>query len=269
MGTCLAAAIPGERPRPRRPAGARLQVFYDEGVHGEISMGSFPEEVTEGLIGMPGEWLEFDPAREALVVRHIQPSSKPSLPVITAELVRVLAAIPPGLHEGIPGGDLFVHTEPGGELVRLRVQPGGSVMLQWAHPDFHKALKRPYAGSVETTIEPWSQRLNGHVGFRAPDPVAAAAELETLADTFEGLYPEGDWISEGDPETGEITVRMVDVNLDAKLLLDRLLGLAEPRSLSGRFEVASFGEDPPEQHVRFVFEDGKAWVQRPLLWEGR
>ena len=32
-------------------------------------------------------------------------------------------------------------------------------------------------------------------------------------------------------------------------------------------EVSSFAAFVPEQHLRFRLDDGKSWVQRPVLWE--
>jgi hypothetical protein len=108
--------------------------------------------------------------------------------------------------------------------------------------------------------------LDGTVSFRSPTPEVAAVALQDLADTFEGLYPEGDCVARA---TGGSTVEltMEEVNLDAAKLVALLQELADPRSLSGRFEVSAFGTVLPETRLRFVFEDGKVWVQHPLLWE--
>ncbi len=59
---------------------------------------------------------------------------------------------------------------------------------------------------------------------------------------------------------------MREVNLDARLLVERLEALAAPRSLNGRIDVSSFGDAAPEHLVRLLFEFGKMWVQHPLLW---
>jgi hypothetical protein len=114
-------------------------------------------------------------------------------------------------------------------------------------------------------IDPEVQRLDGSVVFRAADPEGAAAAVQDLADTYEGLYPEGDFVATatGGPS---VELTMTGVNLDAVRLVDLLLGLAAPRSLTGRFQVSSFGTFLPESQVRFLFEGGKVWVQHPLLW---
>jgi hypothetical protein len=159
-----------------------------------------------------------------------------------------------------------VHSrENRGQLVRLRVERGGAIHIQWAHPEFKKALRRPYAGGREVAIDPEVQRLNGTVRLRTPDTAEAVARLEDLVETFEGLYPEGECRAR--PAGGmKVELEMTDVNVDAASLVKLLTDLAEPRSLDGRLEVSTFGKDHPEHHLRLVFEDGEIWVQHPLLW---
>jgi hypothetical protein len=242
-------------------------MFYDQGCVGRVELGDVPAELAQRLASIPGEWLEFDPPTGAIVVRHVEPTSTLHLPAIAGELVRIFSEIPAELHAEIPGGDLFVHTEDEhGQLVRIKVVPGGAISIQWAHPDFKRALRRPYAGGTELLIDPEVQRLDGTVTFRSPTPETAAVALQDLADTYEGLYPEGDCVARS-AGGQSVELRMSEVNLDAALLVDLLLELAEPRSLSGRFEVSSFGTVLPEQQLRFLFEDGKVWVQHPLLWD--
>ena len=241
-------------------------MFYDQGCVGRIELGPIPAEVGERLAAIPGEWLEFDSPSGSIVVRHVQPTSARHLPAISFELVRIFSQIPAQFHEDIPGGDLFVHTEEeNGQLVRLRVESGGTIHIQWAHPDFKRALRRPYMGGSELSIDPEVQRLDGTVTFRSATPEKAAVTLQDLADTFEGLYPEGDCVARAIGGS-QVELTMREVNLDAALLVKLLQELADPRSLSGGFEVGSFGTVLPERQLRFLFEDGKLWVQHPLLW---
>ena len=232
--------------------------------HGRIELGELPDAVRARLAGLPGEWLEFDPDAAAIVVRHVQPTEAPVLATTASELVRMLNEIPYDLKTRIPGGVLFVHTEATGELVRLRVSANGALSIEWAHPDYEGAARKPYGDGHELAIEPWEQRLNGEVEFVSKEAETAAHELQSLADTFEGLYPEGDFRATADAST--VRVRMVDVNLDVKRLLDRLLFLADKSTLYGRIDVGSFGDSLPENLVRLLFETGEVWVQRPLLW---
>lgn len=240
-------------------------MFYDTGCYGRVALGPMPAEVEPRLTALPGEWLEYDPEADAIVVRHIQPTSAPSLPTIAGELVNILAEVPPAQHAAIRGGDLFVHTERMAQLVRLRVEPGGAVHIRWAHPDYASAAKRPYLRGREAMVDPRVQRLNGQVRLAVADPAAAASAIEALADTYEGLYPEGE-CRVSTQDGGTLQLGLADVNLDADLLVELLQRLARPGSLTGRLEVASFAGEAPERDARFVFEDGAVWFQRPVLW---
>jgi hypothetical protein len=239
-------------------------MFYDEGCHGRVVVGDLPDEIRHRLVAIPGEWLEFDPSAGVIVVRHVQPTSGPSLPTIARELVWMLAEIPAELHERIGGGELLVHTEDSPHLVRLRVEPGGSVRIDWAHPSYAEARKKPYTDGREVPTESVFCRLNGQVTFAAQNPEVAARDMQRLADTFEGLYPEGDF--RAGPVEGGVRVVMRDVNLDARLLVARLQGLAQPGSVAGSVEVSSFDDRHPDERVRIVFHEGKTWVQEPFLW---
>ena len=89
--------------------------------------------------------------------------------------------------------------------------------------------------------------------------------IQDLADTFEGLYPEGDCVARA-AGGNDVELTMSEVNLDAAKLVAVLKEVAQPRSLTGQFEVSSFGTVLPENRLRFVFEAGNLWVQHPLLW---
>jgi hypothetical protein len=243
-------------------------MFYDTGCYGGVALGELPAPVRQRLAAVPGEWLEYDAPTGMIVVRHVQPSAGPSLPTIAGELVRLLAELPEAAQAVIPGGELFVHTEQS-QLVRLKVEAGGTLRIEWAHPDYGKARPQPWGGRAERLeiVEPRVQRLNGTVSFATQDATRAARELETLADTYEGLYPEGNLVVTPDPPKAGVVVEVRDLNLDVLLLVERLRALAAAGSLAGHIEVSSFATVYPEQHLRFVFKDGAPWVQRPVLWE--
>jgi hypothetical protein len=231
-----------------------------------VVLGELPESVQQRLAALPGDWLEYDLPTGMIVVRHIQPSAGPSLPTIAGEVVRMLAEIPESAQALIPGGELFVHTEKS-QLVRLKVEAGGALRIEWAHPDYESARPQPWRGEHLVIVEPRVQRLNGTVRFATPDASRAARELETVADTYEGLYPEGNLVVTPDASHAGVCVEVRDLNLDVLLLVERLLQLAAAGSLTGHIEVSSFATVYPEQHLRFVFKDGAPWVQRPVLWE--
>jgi len=238
---------------------------YQSGCHGRVVLGALPADVQRHLASLPGEWLEYDPQTGAIEIGHIQPSTGPILPTVTVELVRILSEIPYDLQSDIKGGDFFVHTEePATQLVRIRVEAGGSMHIQWAHPEYAGAAKEPWSEKVTITTPEWEHRLNGKISFAADDGPAAIASLRSLADTFEGLYPEGDFETTAEGEL--VTVTLTDVNLDGRLLTNRLVEIARPGTLSGRFDIGSFADFVPENLVRVLFEDGAASVQHPLLW---
>ena len=242
-------------------------MFYQSGCSGRVDLGKLPRETQQRLAALPGEWLEFDPVAGAIVVRHCQPSSTPCLPSITEELVRMLAEVPSAQQAAIPGGDLYVHTEGKGHLVRLHVALGGFLQVCWAHPDYSRAHRTLYTGR-ESLVEPEVQCLNGCASLVTASPSRAAQELEALANNFEGLYPEGECMASTDERESKVRIELRNINLDARLLIARLQQLAVPGTLFGRIEVASFAVAAPEQYARFLFDQGKVWVERPVLWEG-
>jgi len=241
-------------------------MYSDHGCHGEVDLGTLPPEIQSRLEQLPGVWLEFESESGRILVRHAQPTSGPDLPLIAGELVQMLSQIPVELHEQIVGGAFYVHTLDTRQYVRLHVESGGVLQLQWARADFSSASKQKYQGRGDISLDPLYHRLNGSVRFRAADPAAAAAGLEDLADTYEGLYPEGEFSALGDVAPERVDFVMRDLNLDAHLLVERLVDVARPGTLEGCFTVSSFGEIEPENDLRIVFEHGAVFIQRPTLW---
>lgn len=233
---------------------------------GSITLGTLARASQQLLARLPGEWLEFDPGSARIVVRLCQPSASPSLPTIASELVRMLAELTGPERAAIPGGELYVHPEGKAQPARLRVDPGGVLEICWAFPDYSRAQRRPYCGR-EVLVEPALQCLNGSVSFVATARGVAVRDLETLAQTFEGLYPEGRFTVGTDEREGRARIELHDVNLDVSLLIDRLQQLAVPGSATGRIEVSSFAATDFEEYARFVFDAGQVWVERPALWE--
>lgn len=241
-------------------------MFHDQGCQGRVLIGPLPDQVRANLTTLPGEWLEYDAPSEAIVVRHIQPSAAPCLPTIVAELVRMLSLIPVEHHGAIGGGDFFIHTEDSPHVVRLRVDPGGALRINWAHPSFSGAPRQPYAAS-RVGIDPVFCRLTGDVTLGAADPPRAARALQRLADTYEGLYPEGDFRTSTNRTTDTVRVHMQDANVDIRILVDRILALATPGTAQGVIEVSSFDVRFPDERVHVVFEAGRAWVEEPSLFD--
>lgn len=242
-------------------------MFHDQGCQGRVLIGPLREDVRAQLAKLPGEWLEYDAPTSAIVVRHIQPTAAPCLPTIVSELVRMLSTIPVERHEAIIGGDLFVHTEDSPHMVRLRVEQGGGVRISWAHPRFAGARRQPYTGGAQIPIDAVFCRLSGDVTFRARDPGRAARELQRLADTYEGLYPEGDFEASADRAAGAVRVHMQDANVDVRLLVDHLLARAAAGTATGAIDVSTFDVRFPDERVRVVFEAGQPWLEEPALFD--
>jgi hypothetical protein len=241
-------------------------MFYDTGCYGRVILGRLPAGVQRDLAALPAEWLEFDPDEGAIVVRHVQPTSAPSLPTVAGELVAILAGVPAAHHAAIHGGDLFVHTEQTAQLVRLRVEPGGPVHIRWAHADYRKARRQTYVPGAEALVDPRIQRLNGEVRFTATDAAAAARDIEAAADGYEGLYPAGECRARA-TAARSVEVTIEDANLDVEMLVAQLQRHATPGSLRGSVEVSSFAGEAPERYARLVFDDGQTFIQRPVLWD--
>lgn len=240
---------------------------FRDGCDGRVKVGPMPDAVRGRLLGLPGEWLEYDPASDTIVVRHVQPTGNPTLPTIVHELVSMLTTIPVEFHEDIPGGELLVHAEENPHVVRLRVLRGGALRIDWAHPRFAEGSRRRYAGERDIPVDGVFCRLAGRVTFRSPDAARAARDLQRVADTFEGLYPEGSFHATPAPAGDAVLVEMRDTNLDAALLVERLTALATPGSLDGAVEVASFDERHPDDRVRFLFRADGVWVQDAALFD--
>ena len=139
-----------------------------------------------------------------------------------------------------------------------------AIVAAWLGTVFAAASRSPYRGRSETPLDPYYHRLNGDVRFRPATEDGGAAVLE-LADTWEGLYPEGDCkvVAEGELTTIELR----DLNLDAHLLIEKLQEVATEGSLEGEFVVTAFGREVrPEDSLRVIFEAGETLVQHPVLW---
>lgn len=242
-------------------------MFSDHGCHGEVALGTLPDEIIERLNALPGEWLEYELETRRVVVRHAQPSSGPDLPVIVGELVQMLAVIPSKFHVEITGGDFFVHTYDTRQFVRLHVEKGGVLRVQWAQPDFAQGAMSAWTGDGDIAIDPPLHRLNGRMAFTSDDAERTAVQVAELADNFEGLYPQGDLKTDVDVETGRVEIVMTELNLDASTLVAFLRDESKPGTLEGRINVTSFGREAmPELSVRIVAERGDVFLLQPVLW---
>jgi hypothetical protein len=225
---------------------------------GEIRLGSLPAETREALTRLRGQWLEFAPEKEALVVRHIDPSGCPAMAAVPCELVRFLDAVPSELHRAIPGGMLYVEGREG-QLMRMSVDQG-EIRVQWALKDYSRPIPVPVE-TVLREVDGVKARVDGWV--RLPEP--SVAGLQAFVDGFEGLYPSGELKAE--EEEGAVRVRFVGVNVGPEELLAELRELAQPfEGVEADLDVSSFVHGSVAGHCRLRIRNGQVEAVRPSLW---
>ncbi len=227
---------------------------------GKIKCGSLPWEVSERLAQLSGNWLEFSPEEEAIVVRHVQPVGCPAMSGVPCELISILDTIPSDHREKMPGGTLYVRDKKG-QVLRLLVR-GGELLIQWPHLDYRHS--QPEAPDIlMDSINPREARVCGWARF-AGSP-ERAKELAAFVDRFEGLYPEGDMPSEC--EQNLVSVHFRDVNVGPRELVYKLETLAETRdSLEAELDVSSFAPGALDRSFRIRIEKGRIHALRPSLW---
>jgi hypothetical protein len=227
---------------------------------GKVKVGQVPWDISERLTQFSGNWLEFDPAESAIVVRHTQPGTCPALSGVPCELITIIDSIPQQHRDCMPGGALYVKDRQG-QAVRLVVEHG-EVRVQWPHLDYSRAV--PVTPEVAMqAMSPSTARVRGWARF-AGSP-AKAAQLQDFVDRFEGLYPEGDMPSEC--QSDMVYVEFRDVNVGPDELIAKLKELAEPHeSLQAEMEVGSFVAGATDQDFRICIRDGRVQMLRPALW---
>ena len=228
---------------------------------GKIRCGPLPWEVSERLAQISGNWLEFAPDEDAIVVRHAQPAGCPAMSGVPCELITILDALPAEHRARMPGGTMFVR-DRSGLVLRLLVQEG-ELRIQWPQLDYSRATDVA-PESVLCEINPSQARIRGWARFAgSPD---RAEELQAFVDRFEGLYPEGDMPSECDQNS--VFVRFRDVNVGPGELVAKLKELAAaPESLNAELDVSSFVPGSLDRSFRIRIKDGSVQALRPALWK--
>lgn len=228
---------------------------------GKIRVGTLPWDVSERLSQFSGNWLEFDPAEGAIVLRHTQPGTCPALSGVPCELITIIDSIPQQQRDSMPGGALYVKDKQG-QVVRLTVEHG-EVRVQWPHLDYTRA-KAVSAEAAMQDLNPSKARVRGWSRFAGSE--SKAGQLQDFVDRFEGLYPEGDMPSEC--RSNMVYVEFKDVNVGPEELIAKLRDMAEPpESLQAELEVGSFETGAHDQDFRVCIRDGRVQVLRPALWD--
>jgi hypothetical protein len=232
------------------------------GCTGSIELGLLSEETQKRLEHVEASWLEYSPDPPSLVVRHVQPDDIPALREIGGELLEYLSTISQEDRAKIPGGALQYLDEPTGQLIRLKVWPGGFLTVAWARPDYAHAPWQEFRNQpVSVVFEPF-QRLNGTVSFQG-GPTGADALRKVLENTA-GEYSQGDYEIASTVDRVDLTLR--DVNADVLTLVNALRYSVKDATLQGEIDVSSFRSGDMQDYCRFVFRDGEIWIARPALW---
>ena len=227
---------------------------------GRIEIGPLPESVFGKLMRLRGNWLEYIPEENAIVVRHVEPSACPAISAVPCELIALMDCIPSAHRVAIPGGEFRVK-DADGRILRLVVERG-DIRVQWPSPDYSRAVAVPTATLMEG-LNPRAARIRGRARFRGV--ADSAARLQAFVDAFEGLYPEGHLqiCTAG----GGMEVEFHDVNVGPCELLARLQELADPlESLEAELDIGSFDHSSPDACFRILVRDGRTQALRPSLW---
>jgi len=227
---------------------------------GRIETGPLPESVSGRLTQFGGNWLEYIPEGNAIVVRHVQPSACPAISAVPCELIALMDCIPPAHRAAMPGGEFRVK-DADGQTLRLVVERG-DIRIQWPSPDYSKAVPVPTATLMEG-LNPCAARVRGRARFLGA--AGSGARLQEFVDTYEGLYPEGELlVREG---SGGTEIEFQDVNVDPCELVARLQELADPLdSLEAELEIGSFALDSADAGFKILVRRGQTQALRPSLW---
>lgn len=227
---------------------------------GRVRLGEIAAASRRRLAAFTGEWLEYSPEEEALVVRHVQPGGSPALAAVPAELIAMLDLLDADEREEAAGGTLVVRDRD--RLVLRLMVERGEIRIQWPREDWAKAR----AVEVETVfraVDPVSARVSGTARLQAHP--GAEGRLVGLIESFEGLYPEGDLRVTRDGSW--LHVELAGVNVDPEELVRELRRLAEPlATLEAGLEIGSFAPQTFERDFRLELHGGEARAVRPSLW---
>jgi hypothetical protein len=233
-----------------------VQVHLQPGCYGRIELGELPPAVAAQLESQAERYLEYAADSRALEVR-LEAPSPPDLSELCAELLRFLCALPSGVLAKVRGGEIYARAAGEEELVRLRVEPGGQLVISWSPPQYSGTDCVPYTGQ-ESLVPADQQRLNGCLSLATSEPRRVAREFEVLAERTG--RQDGEFIVLPDEEQGVVRIELRDVCLDVETLIARLRAFG---SASGRVEVSSFSAADPEQTARLLFVGGKIFLERP------
>jgi hypothetical protein len=226
---------------------------------GSVRLTSLPWEISERLAQFSGNWLEYSPSENAIVVRKSLPVGCPATTAVSCELITMLESLPIEVRQAMPGGEIFVRSA-GGRIMRFGVEKG-EIRIQWPTEDYAKPI--PVAAeTVLKSLNACEAQVNGWARFASP----RSDEVRALVDRFGGLYPEGDMPSECEQNIAYIPFR--EASVDPEELVRSLKQLADPaESLQAEFEVKSAAPRSLDHDFRIVIQNGRIKAFRPALWK--
>ncbi len=228
---------------------------------GKVELGPLPADISKCLAEFTGQWLEYSPSENVILVRHAQPTGCVATAGVPCELVNLLSQIPLKQRNAMPGGTLYLNDREG-QVMRLCVAQG-EVQIQWPHPDYEK----PISISLEeafSRVNPAEAKVSGWARFCGGQGKLTA--LEKFVDRFEGLYEEGNL--KANCQNDSVSVKFEAVNVGPKELLEKLRELEDPSgSLEAELEVESFVPDSVSSMFRMEITGGKTDVFKPSFWK--
>lgn len=228
---------------------------------GSIKFGPLPWEIGERLAQFNGNWLEYAPAENALVVRKAEPTGCPAISGVPCEIINAIDALPHEHRMAMPGGVFYVR-DRGGQIMRVLVERG-EVRIQWPCQDFSKPVSVP-PESVLGSMNPGEARINGWARFAGA--CTKSADIGALIERFGGIFPEADLPSEGEQNVALVKFKGADISPDE--LVNLLRRLADPpESLQAELEVKSFAPRPQGREFRLYIRSGKIEAIRPAIWK--
>jgi hypothetical protein len=228
---------------------------------GRVKLSPLPWETSERLAQFSGNWLEFAPGENSIVVKEPQPAGCPAFTAVPCELISLIHSIPAELRGSIPGGALYIRNDKG-EVLRLVVE-GAEIRLQWPQKNYSNPIPVSPESVLNQQMNARNASVNGWARFAGS--CDRANELQSFVDQFGGMYPEGDIPSEC--EQNLVFVRFKDVKIGPKDLVEKLRLLAEsPESLQAELFVSST-QAGDKWDFRVQIRDGQIWTARPSAWK--
>jgi hypothetical protein len=230
-------SAPGDKPRDLGAGHARsfgeIKMNPDLDCEGLILLGPLPWEISERLAQFAGNWLEFSPKDNAIVVRKTLPLGCPATTAVSCELITMMGSLPAENRLAAPGGEIFVRSE-NSRIMRFSVQQG-EIRIQWPYKEEPCRAARGHACEIvrfaahDATVNGWARFVGDAQKIN---------QLQEFVARFDGLFPEEDMPSEA--EQNVVFVRFKNVGCDPAELLATIKSLADPAdSIEGEMEVRS------------------------------